>query len=148
MTSEEYLNSPTAAETSIQHVNGRDTEGTARSAAVVLSHEVDVNGEEEALYRSDGKGWRFYLIFAALAIACLAAALDSTAITVMLPTITHDLGGTGIQAFWAGTSYLLTSTVVQPTFASLSHIFGRKPLVRIPHGISRLQLISQSFWFH
>ncbi len=74
-------------------------------------------------------GWRFYLIFASLAVASLAAALDGTSIAVALPIITHDLHGTGIEAFWAGTAYLLTSTVVQPTFASLSHIFGRKPIV-------------------
>lgn len=74
-------------------------------------------------------GWRFYLIFASLAVASLAAALDGTSIAVALPIITHDLNGTGIEAFWAGTAYLLTSTVVQPTFASLSHIFGRKPIV-------------------
>lgn len=36
---------------------------------------------------------------------------------------------TGIQAFWSGTSFLLCSTVFQPTFASLSNIFGRKPLI-------------------
>lgn len=74
-------------------------------------------------------GWRFYLIFASLAVASLAAALDATSLTVPLPIITRDLHGTGIEAFWAGTSYLLSSTVVQPTFASLSHIFGRKAIV-------------------
>src|SRR5580700_9723940 len=28
----------------------------------------------------------------------------------------------------SGTSFLLTSTVFQPAFASMSHIFGRKPV--------------------
>lgn len=41
------------------------------------------------------------------------------------------LHGTAIQAFWAGTSYLLASTVLQPIIGSFSHIFGRKPLVLI-----------------
>lgn len=41
------------------------------------------------------------------------------------------LHGTAIQAFWAGTSYLLASTVLQPIVGSFSHIFGRKPLVLI-----------------
>ena len=40
-----------------------------------------------------------------------------------------NLHGSGIEAFWAGTSFLLTSTVFQPSFASLSHIFGRKPIL-------------------
>lgn len=39
------------------------------------------------------------------------------------------LKGTAIEAFWSGTSFLLTSTVFQPVLGSFSHIFGRKPLV-------------------
>jgi MFS family permease len=41
------------------------------------------------------------------------------------------LHGTAIEAFWSGTSYLLTSTVIQPVIGSFSHIFGRKPLVLV-----------------
>lgn len=41
------------------------------------------------------------------------------------------LKGTAIEAFWAGTSFLLCSTIFQPSFAELSHIFGRKPLVMV-----------------
>ena len=37
--------------------------------------------------------------------------------------------GTAIEAFWSGTSFLLASTVFQPSFASFSHIFGRKPMI-------------------
>ncbi|KAL9616549.1 MAG: hypothetical protein Q9160_008591 [Pyrenula sp. 1 TL-2023] len=39
----------------------------------------------------------------------------------------EKLDGTAIEAFWAGTSFLLASTVFQPPWASISHIFGRKP---------------------
>jgi hypothetical protein len=39
------------------------------------------------------------------------------------------LKGTAIEAFWSGTSFLLTSTVFQPVMGSLSDIFGRKPLI-------------------
>jgi len=42
-----------------------------------------------------------------------------------------ELQGTAIEAFWTGTSFLLTSTVFQPFFASLSHIIGRKPIILI-----------------
>ena len=38
----------------------------------------------------------------------------------------QKLGGTAIEAFWSGTSFLLASTVFQPVWASTSHIFGRK----------------------
>lgn len=46
-----------------------------------------------------------------------------------LQIISQELHGTAIETFWSGTSFLLASAVFQPTFASLSHTFGRKPLV-------------------
>lgn len=39
------------------------------------------------------------------------------------------LNGSAIQAFWAGTSFLLTSTIWQPVFVAFSHVFGRRPLL-------------------
>jgi MFS family permease len=72
---------------------------------------------------------RFYLAFAALAVLTLMVALDGTSISVALPIIAKKLNGTAIEAFWAGTSFLLCSTVFQPNYASFSHIFGRKPMV-------------------
>lgn len=115
------------ADLSVKH-SGSDIE-VARNNIGDASPETQSNNDQGVV--SDGTilGWRFYLIFASLAVASLAAALDATSLTVPLPIITQDLNGTGIEAFWAGTSYLLTSTVVQPPFASLSHIFGRKPVV-------------------
>lgn len=76
-------------------------------------------------------GWRFYLAFLTLAIVTLAAALDATSLSVALPIIAARLHGTAIEAFWSGTSFLLTSTVFQPSYASFSHIFGRKPITFI-----------------
>jgi hypothetical protein len=73
--------------------------------------------------------WRFVMIFITISVVTLAAALDATSLSVALPIISKDLNGTAIEAFWSGTSFLLTSTVFQPIFASMSHIFGRK-LVR------------------
>ncbi|MCJ1402248.1 hypothetical protein MMC11_005468 [Xylographa trunciseda] len=76
-------------------------------------------------------GWRFYLAFVTLSIITLAAALDATSLSVALPIIAQDINGTAIEAFWSGTSFLLTSTVFQPAFAMFSHISGRKPLVLV-----------------
>jgi MFS family permease len=42
-----------------------------------------------------------------------------------------SLHGTAMQAFWSGTSFLLCSTVFQPTTATLSDIFGRRPIILI-----------------
>ncbi|KAH8811393.1 major facilitator superfamily domain-containing protein [Xylogone sp. PMI_703] len=72
--------------------------------------------------------WRFYLAFLSLSVVTMAAALDATSLSVALPIIAEKLHGTAIEAFWSGTSFLVTSTVFQPSYAALSHIFGRKPL--------------------
>lgn len=74
---------------------------------------------------------RFLMAFAALAVLTLMVALDGTSISVALPIIANKLHGTAIEAFWAGTSFLLASTVFQPTFASFSHIFGRMPVIMV-----------------
>lgn len=41
------------------------------------------------------------------------------------------LQGSAIEAFWSGTSFLLTSTVFQPVLGSFSHIFGRKTMIYV-----------------
>ncbi|KAL9092541.1 MAG: hypothetical protein Q9165_004345 [Trypethelium subeluteriae] len=71
------------------------------------------------------------MAFVSLCIITLMVALDATSISVALPIMAQRLGGTAIEAFWAGTAFLLTSTVFQPVVGSFSHIFGRKPLVLI-----------------
>ena len=43
-----------------------------------------------------------------------------------LQVIAEKLHGTALEAFWAATSYLLTSTVFQPTIGALSDEYGRK----------------------
>jgi MFS family permease len=45
--------------------------------------------------------------------------------------ISNDLHATAAQAFWIGTSYLLTSAIFQPIIVSLSDLFGRKQLLFI-----------------
>ncbi|KAG7116753.1 MFS transporter L2 like protein [Verticillium longisporum] len=76
-------------------------------------------------------GRDFFLAFAALSILMLAVALDATSLGVALPIMSTELGGTALQAFWSGTSYLLASTVLQPSFASMSAIVGRKYVVYV-----------------
>lgn len=70
--------------------------------------------------------WQLHAAFLALCLLSLTIAFDATTLSVALPTISTDLGGTALEAFWSGTSFLLASTVLQPTVAALSHIFGRK----------------------
>ncbi|KAI7213260.1 putative MFS transporter [Hortaea werneckii] len=76
-------------------------------------------------------GTRFYLAFSALASLSLVVALDGTSISVALPVMAKQLNGSAMDAFWAGTSFLLTSTIFQPIYAAFSHIFGRKEITLV-----------------
>ncbi|CCU75244.1 unnamed protein product [Blumeria hordei] len=92
---------------------------------------VEPKKSDDASESSFKPDWRFYLAFLTLCTISLTAALDATSLSVALPIIALRLRGSAIEAFWAGTSFLLTSTVFQPSYGSLSHIFGRKPLLYI-----------------
>ena len=74
-----------------------------------------------------GRG--FMLAFVSICIVTLAAAIDATSLSIALPIITEKLRGSAIDAFWSGTSFLVTSAVFQPVIAGMSHVFGRKHLV-------------------
>jgi EmrB/QacA subfamily drug resistance transporter len=65
------------------------------------------------------------LIFVAVLLGMLLAALDQTIVATALPTVVADLGGAGHQA-WVVTSYLLASTFVTAIVGKLGDLFGRK----------------------
>ncbi len=65
------------------------------------------------------------LIFLAVILGMLLAALDQTIVATALPTIVADLGGAGHQS-WVVTSYLLASTIVTALVGKLGDLFGRK----------------------
>lgn len=73
----------------------------------------------------------FYLIMATLVVITLLAALESTSLSLALPTISTALNGTAIETFWAAISFLIASTALLPVLASLSGTFGRKPVVSL-----------------
>ncbi|KAH8662625.1 major facilitator superfamily domain-containing protein [Xylariales sp. PMI_506] len=74
--------------------------------------------------------WRptqaLYLASAALAVLIPAVSIEATSLSVALPIMSSSLSGTALQAFQCGTSYLLASTVVLPSFANLSDIFAER----------------------
>ncbi|KAK3312811.1 major facilitator superfamily domain-containing protein [Apodospora peruviana] len=74
-------------------------------------------------------GKQEYAVMATLAVISLMVALDATILVSVLPTLAVDFGGTSTDAFWAGTSYLLSCAVCQPFIAALSDIFGRKEML-------------------
>jgi EmrB/QacA subfamily drug resistance transporter len=65
------------------------------------------------------------VVFVALMLAVLLAALDSTIVATALPTITADLGGLN-QLSWVVTGYLLASTISTPLYGKLGDLYGRK----------------------
>jgi EmrB/QacA subfamily drug resistance transporter len=65
------------------------------------------------------------LIFVAILLGMLLAALDQTIVATALPTIVADLGDAGHQS-WVVTSYLLASTIVTALVGRLGDLFGRK----------------------
>ncbi len=65
------------------------------------------------------------LIFGAVLLGMLLAALDQTIVATALPTVVADLGGAGHQS-WVVTSYLLASTIVTAIAGKLGDLFGRK----------------------
>jgi len=73
---------------------------------------------------------RIRVIFGALVLVLLLAALDQTIVATALPTIVGDLGG--IQHLsWVVTAYLLTSTVSGPIYGKLGDLYGRKLVLQL-----------------
>jgi EmrB/QacA subfamily drug resistance transporter len=67
------------------------------------------------------------IIFAALMLAILLAALDQTIVSTALPTIVGDLGGLS-HISWVVTAYMLATTASTPLWGKLGDQFGRKTL--------------------
>ncbi|KAJ1913532.1 hypothetical protein H4219_005172 [Mycoemilia scoparia] len=70
-----------------------------------------------------GKG-KFIAIIIGLSLAVLLSALDQTIVATALPKISNDFNSLS-NASWIATSYLLTSTSLQPLYGKFSDIFGR-----------------------
>src|SRR6476619_3613434 len=68
---------------------------------------------------------RVRLIFVALMLVLLLAALDQTIVSTALPTIVGDLGGID-HLSWVVTAYLLASTIAGPLYGKLGDLYGRK----------------------
>jgi MFS family permease len=72
---------------------------------------------------------RVRLVFGALLLVLLLAALDQTIVATALPTIVADLGNVS-KLSWVVTAYLLASTVVGPLYGKLGDLYGRKVLLQ------------------
>src|SRR3954454_16635958 len=72
---------------------------------------------------------RIRLIFVALLLVLLLAALDQTIVSTALPTIVGDLGGIS-HLSWVVTAYLLSATISGPLYGKLGDLYGRKRVLQ------------------
>ncbi len=72
-------------------------------------------------------GRQLLVIYLALMLAMLLAALDQTIVSTALPTIVNDLGGLS-HLSWVVTAYLLASTATTQVWGKLGDQYGRKDL--------------------
>lgn len=70
----------------------------------------------------------FCLAFVAIVASVTLSALDLTAVSTALPTITQDLHG-GDDFSWVGSAYSLSSTAFLPLSGAFANVFGRKPVM-------------------
>ena len=75
-------------------------------------------------------GRRRNMVFLAVLLGMLLAALDQTIVATALPTVVADLGGAGHQS-WVVTSYLLASTIATAVVGKLGDLFGRKAVFEV-----------------
>ncbi|KAK4066261.1 uncharacterized protein Triagg1_8093 [Trichoderma aggressivum f. europaeum] len=107
-------------------------DGTEKTSANVYAANEEVAREEASTAQtSERKPLNFYLAFLAINIVVFIFALDSTGLSVAIPSIAEQLHGTTLQSFWAGIAFLLATVVTQPLYTSLSDIYGRKGLFQV-----------------
>jgi len=70
------------------------------------------------------------VIYGALALGMLLAALDQTIVATALPTIVGSLGGLD-HLSWVVTAYLLASTASTPLYGKISDLYGRKLMFQV-----------------
>ena len=70
------------------------------------------------------KGSAFWLSFVAVVVANFLSALDMTAVSTAVPTMTNELNGED-NFVWIGSAYGLASTAILPFSGRLADVFGR-----------------------
>ncbi|MGV0850276.1 MDR family MFS transporter [Mycolicibacterium phlei] len=98
-----------------------------------MTRQATSAGVEPADSQSGGamiSAQRRNLVFVAVLLGMLLAALDQTIVATALPTVVADLGGAGHQS-WVVTSYLLASTIVTAIAGKLGDLFGRKTVFQV-----------------
>ncbi|KAL7957476.1 major facilitator superfamily domain-containing protein [Trichoderma compactum] len=108
-------------------INQDGADSTEKTSANVYAANEEVAHEEASTAQTrERKPPNFYLAFLVINIVVFIFALDSTGLSVAIPSIAEQLHGTTLQSFWAGIAFILATVVTQPLYTSLSDIYGRK----------------------
>jgi len=70
------------------------------------------------------------IVYSALMLGMLLAALDQTIVATAMPTIVGDLGGLNHYT-WVAISYILASTISMPLYGKLGDLYGRKQFFQL-----------------
>jgi len=140
-----------AAETRMQDLKENDSELSSEKQnatdPVVGTVEKSLNPQtdDEVVYPT---GAKVVLILAALCMSVFLVALDQTIISTAIPKITDEFSSIG-DIGWYGSSYLLTTTALQPTFGRIYTIFSVSIPYFLPsHSISAAINISIQLILH
>ena len=111
-------------QTSISTVERSAEPGNAeKSLSATATHGTcRFEGNNESMYM---EGFKLYLLTCGLFLAIFVIALDNTIIATAIPRITTVLDSLN-DVGWYGSSYLLTSTSLQPSFGKLYTFFNIK----------------------
>src|SRR5476651_1352211 len=74
------------------------------------------------------------IVFPALMLVLLLAALDQTIVSTALPTIVGELGSPE-NLSWVVTAYLLSETIAVPIYGKLGDMLGRKIMLQVAVGL-------------
>ncbi|KAM0749144.1 iron permease [Meredithblackwellia eburnea MCA 4105] len=107
-------------------MTGSDSNTLAETGSPAIDNNAKehIDGEHTAP-QTPPKDFKFWLIIVGLLISTFLSALDLTAISTALPTISAALHSTDYT--WIGNSYSIGSAAFIPWSAGLAHVFGRRP---------------------
>jgi hypothetical protein len=126
----------TAENAVLGHVNAgsddEDEDERRRETAPLLGGHVEDMGATTlaaptTLFLSETNPRRFWICFSLLLVNLFIACFDGTIMATSYPAITSHFNASN-SATWLSTSFLLTSTTLQPLLGRFSDAVGRKPL--------------------
>ncbi|KAJ2104507.1 hypothetical protein GGI09_000009 [Coemansia sp. S100] len=104
-----------------------DQEKEAVSGDLESGQETKSSAEEPLI-----KGKQMLGVMIALALSMFLAALDNTIVSTMLPSIARDFDALS-QITWIVSSYIVSSTALQPVYGKLCHIYGHQYVMLFAH---------------